>query len=53
MSLRQYTPCDEVDPVTGLHYCPYADSADYVNCEYWCGAEEPQDDYREDEYNDR
>ena len=52
MSLRQYTPCDEADPVTGLHYCPYADSADYVNCEYWCGAEEPQDDYREDEYND-
>lgn len=49
MSLRQYTPCDEVDPITGLHYCPYADSSDYVNCEYWCGADEPEDE-RED-YN--
>ena len=44
MSLRQHTPCDEVDPITGLHVCPYADGNAYVNCEWWCGADEPEDD---------
>ena len=54
MSLRNWTPCDEPD-LEGRHHCPYADDGDYVNCEYWCGAEEPQDDpeiweeYEEDE----
>lgn len=43
MSLRNWTPCDEPD-LEGRHHCPYADDGDYVNCEYWCGAEEPQDD---------
>ena len=43
MSLRNWTPCDEPD-LEGHHHCPYADDGDYVNCEYWCGAEEPQDD---------
>ena len=51
MSLRNWTPCDEPD-MDGRHHCPYADDGDYVNCEYWCGAEEPQDDpeiWEEDE----
>jgi hypothetical protein len=51
MSLRNWTPCDEPD-LDGRHHCPYADDGDYVNCEYWCGAEEPQDDpeiWEEDE----
>lgn len=51
MSLRNWTPCDEPD-LDGHHHCPYADDGDYVNCEYWCGAEEPQDDpeiWEEDE----
>lgn len=43
MSLRNWTPCDEPD-VDGRHHCPYADDGDYVNCEWYCGAEEPQDD---------
>ena len=42
MSLRSWTPCDEPD-LDGQHHCPYADDGDYVNCEYWCGAEEPED----------
>lgn len=51
MSLRNWTPCDEPD-MDGRHHCPYADDGEYVNCEYWCGAEEPQDDseiWEEDE----
>lgn len=43
MSLRNWTPCDEPD-LEGRHHCPYAEDGDYVNCEYYCGAEEPQDD---------
>ena len=53
MSLRNWTPCDEPD-LEGRHHCPYADDGDYVNCEYYCGAEEPQDDpeiWEEDEEN--
>ena len=46
MSLRNWTPCDEPD-LEGRHHCPYADDGDYVNCEYWCGADEPED-YPED-----
>lgn len=42
MSLRSWTPCDEPD-LEGRHHCPYAEDGDYVNCEYWCGAEEPED----------
>lgn len=42
MSLKKWTPCDEPD-LEGRHHCPYADDGDYVNCEYWCGAEEPED----------
>lgn len=54
MSLRNWTPCDEPD-LEGRHHCPYADDSDYVNCEYWCGADEPEDypedweEYEEDE----
>lgn len=54
MSLRSWTPCDEPD-LDGRHHCPYAEEGDYVNCEYWCGAEEPEDypeeyeEYEEDE----
>lgn len=35
MSLRRETPCD-------FGPCPY-ESGEYCSCEYWCGAEEPQD----------
>ena len=52
MSLRNWTPCDEPD-LEGRHHCPYADDGDYVNCEYWCGADEPEDypeDWEEEEY---
>lgn len=42
MSLKNWTPCDEPD-LEGRHHCPYADDGDYVNCEWYCGAEEPQD----------
>lgn len=36
MSLRKNTPCD----CDGI--CPY--DAEYSHdCEYWCGADEPQD----------
>ena len=51
MSLRNWTPCDEPD-LEGRHHCPYADDGDYVNCECYCSAEEPQDDpeiWEEDE----
>ena len=54
MSLRNWTPCDEPD-TDGRHHCPYADDGDYVNCEWYCGAEEPQDDpeiWEEDEDDD-
>lgn len=54
MSLRNWTPCDEPD-MDGRHHCPYADDGDYVNCEWYCGAEEPQDDpeiWEEDEDDD-
>lgn len=44
MSLKRITPCDEYDPITETHYCPYMDSSGYVNCEYWCSAEEPDPD---------
>lgn len=36
MSLRKNTPCD----LDGI--CPY-ESGEYCSCEYWCGADEPQD----------
>ena len=40
MSLRSNCPCD----VDGI--CPYEDMhSGYMNsCEWWCGADEPQDD---------
>ena len=42
-SLRTHTPCDERDPVTGQFYCPYIGMDGYVDCHYWCSAEEPAD----------
>ena len=40
MSLRRETPCDYGE-------CPY--SAEYgYTCEYWCGADEPEDFPEED-----
>ena len=47
MSLLRETPCDHGE-------CPY-DAECYGNCEYWCGAEEPQDDpevWEDEEYED-
>lgn len=38
MSLKWSTPCDHEG-----HICPYMDSSGYVNCEWWCSAEEPED----------
>ena len=55
MSLRKQTPCDVYVDEEGFHHCPYSEDGDYVNCEYWCGAEEPEDypeeyeEYEEDE----
>ena len=44
MSLRKETPCDYGE-------CPY--NAEYYHtCEYWCGAEEPEDYPDYDEYEE-
>lgn len=43
MSIRCNTPCDYGE-------CPY-DAQYSHDCEYWCGAEEPADDYEEEERN--
>lgn len=40
MSLRWETPCD-------FGECPYMTQDGYVNCEWWCGADEPQDNPEE------
>ena len=42
MSLRRETPCD-------FGPCPY-DSEISDSCEYWCGADEPQDNPAEWEF---
>lgn len=47
MSIRTFTPCDD-----GV--CPY-DAQYNCDCEYWCGAEEPQDipeEWDDDEIED-
>ena len=38
--MKRETPCD-------YGPCPYADAGDYVNCEYYCASEEPEDDPRD------
>lgn len=51
MSLRRETPCD----FDGI--CPY-DAQYNRDCEYWCGADEPEDepepeeDYIDDDVNE-
>lgn len=49
MSLKQNTPCD-MDCI-----CPFG-AETFGDCEWWCGAEEPQDDPEiwedEDDYED-
>lgn len=40
MSLRTICPCDS----DGI--CPY-DAQYFDDCEYWCGDEEPEDDYND------
>ena len=42
MSIRKCTPCD----CDGI--CPY-DAIYSRDCEYWCGADEPEDDYSGEE----
>lgn len=37
--MKKYTPCDEAPFI-----CPYMASDGEVNCEYWCGEDEPPDD---------
>lgn len=44
MSVRIWKPCDELD-LDGHYLCPYAEDGDYPNCEYWCGADEPEPAY--------
>lgn len=46
MSLASWTPCDEIG-WDGHHHCPYCEDGEYVNCEWYCGADEPQDNYEE------
>lgn len=48
MSLRSITPCDEIG-WDGHYHCPYCEDGEYVNCEYYCGADEPEDRSMEDE----
>lgn len=36
MSIKRYCPCD----LDGI--CPY-DAEYFSSCEYWCGADEPED----------
>lgn len=45
MSLRLITPCDN----SGI--CPY-NAEVYGTCEYWCGADEPEESYEDYEYDD-
>ena len=46
MSLKKITPCDNYD-----HTCPYG--AEYSrDCEYWCGAEEPEDYPSEEDFEE-
>ena len=45
MSLKSTTPCD----FDGI--CPY-NAACMNDCEYWCGAEEPEDYPTDEEYED-
>lgn len=45
MSIRLYTPCDDGP-------CPY-DAGNWSSCEYWCGAEEPDDHPEEGEDDDQ
>lgn len=42
MSLKLETPCD-------FGECPY-DAENYSTCEYWCGADEPEDYPDDEEY---
>ena len=51
MSLRSWTPCDEKD-IDGQYHCPYCEDGEYVNCEWYCGADEPEDypDFDEEDY---
>ena len=37
MTIRRETPCD----LDGI--CPYS-AESWGSCEYWCGADEPEDD---------
>jgi len=41
MSLRKDTPCDHGE-------CPYDAQYSYT-CEYWCGEDEPVEDWEEDD----
>lgn len=50
MSLKHWTPCDEPD-IDGHYHCPYCEDGEYVNCEWYCGADEPED-YPEDHYDE-
>ena len=49
MSLKSY-PCNDVWP-DGKHHCPYCEGGVFVDCEWYCGADEPED-YPEDYYDE-
>ena len=44
MSIKLHTPCDD-----GV--CPY-DAQYNHNCEWWCGAEEPEDLPKDDDFEE-
>ena len=44
MTLRRETPCD----LDGI--CPYSDDPTGRTCDYWCGADEPEDYPSEEEF---
>ena len=48
MSLKSWTPCDEIG-WDGHYHCPYCDDGEYVNCEYYCGCDESEDDCEKEE----
>lgn len=55
MSLKHFTPCDVIGP-DGHYHCPYCEDGEYVNCEWYCGADEPEDNpeyWDEDGYDTR
>lgn len=43
MSIKSWTPCDEIG-IDGHYHCPYCEDGQYVDCEYYCGADPEGDE---------